>query len=316
MNINEFQRLEDLRSYAAEHLPQMIRERLSDRQILDVFARNSYKNNGTVRLGITVVSEQKLSPCIYIEPYIPPDPAVFQQEGVWDKIADRLALDFRYALDALEPNPEELYQEKDISERLILRAVNHDRNEKLISMYPHRDYLNLSILMEWETTCGGRTGYIYITDQVLEVWGSSFDELYEVALKNTMRKYPGRFEPLGDVLKDILGEDPGTFLREDGSIGLNSPFYYLGTTRVMQGAVALIYPGILKEVYRTIGEPFYVIPSSVNELLVLPCSFEKDRAYLNNLVWEVNTYVLDRSEILSDVMYVYDPESEELEIIE
>ena len=322
MNISEFRKQTRIRDYVKTNLPDMIRERLSDLNISEVYAKESDKNNGSVMLGITVVPDgQNLAPCIYVEPYIPPDPAAFEQEGVWEKIADRLSADFRYALDAIEPNPEELYLLKDIPERLVLKAVNHDRNEKILSMYPHRDVLNLSVLLEWEVTCGGRVGYIHVSEEILTLWGKTFDEMYDIALENTMRKYPERIEPLEDVLKDFLGECAFGLAGSAGSVPrekspcFKSPFYYLGTTRALQGVVVLLYPGILKKAYEIVGEPFFVIPSSINELLILPCSYEPDHKHLDNLVWEVNTYVLDREEVLSDELYVYDPEEDTLKVI-
>ena len=332
MNVEEFQRQKKIREFAKEHLPEMVRQRLTDRSISEVYSKESVKNNGEVYLGITVVpAGQEIAPCIYVESYIPPDPAVFQQEGVWEKVADRMAFDFRYALDTVEPKAEELFLEKDIKDKLILKVVNRDRNDKLLSMYPHKDFLDLSVLLEWEVTCGGRIGYIHISDAILQNWGQSFDEMYQVALENTMRKYPGKVEPLENVLRELIGDDnsicPHGILGasdsgassetagEETLSDFKSPFYYLGTSRSVQGVVVLLYPEMMKEVYRKIKEPFYVLPSSVNELLVLPCSFEPRHDRLKNLVWEVNTYVLDRADILSDLLYVYDPESDELKVL-
>ena len=307
MNIDEFQRNTSLRRFVEEKLPDMIRDRLSDCRIESVYARNTRKNNGQVLLGLYVQSEDRdLAPCIYVEPYIPPDPSILKEEGIWDRIADRIAGDFRYALDVIEPKTEELYRPEDVSEHLILKLINRQKNEELLQNYPYRSFLDLAVLLEWEVICGRRKGMIHISQEVLDSWGRSFDEMYEIALANTMRKYPLRIAPLGCILADL---SEGRFPNEE------SPFYYVGTVRGLQGGVAILYPGLLKEVYRQIGEAYYLIPSSINELLALPCSYDSDQVHLMNLVWDVNTFVLDRADILSDSLYLYHPEEDRLEMI-
>ena len=307
MNIDEFNRMPRIRQTAAEVLPDLIRERLSDLEPEDVYTRETIRNNGQQLLGISVVpKDSDISPCIYVESYIPPDPSILEQEGIWDRIADHISEDFRYALDVVEPQPEDLFRPEDIEEHLVLKLVNYQWNEEFLKGYPHKIYQDLAALLEWEVVCGKRQGTIHITNDILHRWGKTFDEMYEVALSNTMRKYPGRIAPLSDILEEYTG----------GSLeNVDSPFYYIGTERSIQGCVAMLYPGLLREVYQQMGEPYYLIPSSINELLALPVSFDSDPEKLKELIWEVNTYMVERTEVLSNVLYIYRPELDDLEII-
>ena len=306
MKVDEFQKQESIRRFAMEQLPDMIKERLADLSPESVYARESIKNNGKVLLGITVVPKDRdMAPCIYVERYIPPDPSRFLQEGVWERIADKMAGDFRYALNLMEPEGESLFLPEDIPEKLVLDVVNLEKNRNSIGDQPYREYMDLAILMRWETICGGRTGKIPVTREILEEWGRSYDELYDIALKNTVRKYPGRIAPL----EEILNEYSHGLIRD-----LESPFYYIGNESGLRGVAAILYPGLLRSLYDRIGAPYYVIPSSINELLALPVSFEPDRERLDGLIWEVNTYMLDRSEILSDSLYQYQPDIDQLVI--
>ncbi len=307
MNVDEFQKQESIRRFAMEQLPHMIEERLSDYDLESVYARESTRNNGRVLVGITVSPRgREMAPCIYVEPYLPPDPSRFLQKGTWERVADRLAADFRYALDMLEPEGEPIFLAEEIPEKLILDVVNLEKNSEVLKEQPHREFLDLAIVMQWLVTCGGRTGRIPVTHDILEEWGRSFDDLYDTALENTIRRYPGRLDPLGEVVSEM----------SHGLVSdMPNPMYYIGTQHGLQGVAAILYPGLLHSLYERLGEAYYVIPSSVNELLALPVSMEPDPERLDNLIWEVNTYMLDRSEVLSDSLYLYSPESDSLEIL-
>jgi len=308
MNVGEFNRLTEVRRFAAERLPDMIRERLSDRAIECVYAKDAYRNNGQRLLGISVVETGlDFSPCIYVEPYIPPDPSVLQQRGVWGRIADRLADDFRFALDASEPVPEDVFRLEEAEEHLILKVVNRERNKLLRERFPHKDVLDLTVLLEWEVFCGKRRGLIHVSKNALEQWDRSFDEMFEIALANTMKRYPERIEPLGDLLMEMAKRLPVT--------GGSSPFYFVGTNWFLQGSVVMVYPGIFRRIYEAIGEAYYLIPSSIHELLALPLSFDTDLQRVKDITWEINTYLLEPSEVLSDSVYLYHPETDFLEII-
>ncbi len=307
MNVDELQRHKDIRNDAKNRLPDMIRERLGDYQLESVYAHDVMKNNSQVLLGVTVVpKEQDMAPCIYVEPYLPPDPARFSDERIWDGIAERMARDFRYALEVIEPDQVELFDENGLEEKLILELISRDRNRELLENGVYKEYLDLAAVLRWEMICGGRIGSVSVSKPVFRKWGRSLDELYQIALRNTMRKYPLRIEPLRDVIEDLSqGLLPST----------DSPFFYVGTERGIQGSIAILYPGALREIYRRIGEEYYIIPSSINELLALPAQDVAGLEYLKDLISEINSNMLERTEVLTDALYVYRPDLDELEIV-
>ena len=90
----------------------------------------------------------------------------------------------------------------------------------------------------------------------------------------------------------------------------------------------MIYPGIGKRIYETVGEAYYLIPSSMDELLAIPVGFASDPEQeegsgeespadrLKEIIQEVNTEVLNRTEILSDSLYYYSVEEDRFEIVQ
>lgn len=81
------------------------------------------------------------------------------------------------------------------------------------------------------------------------------------------------------------------------------------------GAAVLFYPGVMEKIASVLGCPYYVLPSSVHELMIIPESAEPDVQKMKETVREANTSVVDRSEILSDNIFYYDTEKCELVIV-
>ena len=332
---------EDIACMIREKLPEMLKDRMIlkdpglDPKTLKFSTQELVKNNGTKLIGIQMEKEgENLSPCIYLERYLPDQVSALHDEELWEQVADRLVSDFQYAAEIVSPTvcPEnaatsrEMFRKEEIPDHLVLSLVNRKMNSDALKNAPYRSFLDLAIIMEWEIRCGGRRGCMRVSNELFAFWGMTFDELYDMALENTMRKYPERIEKLEEVIRDVLSDhcnpDPCPFLPT------SSPFYYCGTGNGLSGSVAMIYPGFGKRIHEIIGEDYYLVPSSVDELLAIPVRFEADdesdadpdvgspAERLKEIIREVNTEVLNRTDVLSDSLYRYSATNDCFEIVE
>ena len=71
---------------------------------------------------------------------------------------------------------------------------------------------------------------------------------------------------------------------------------------------------VLKDFADRLKEGFYIIPSSVHEVIMIPESWIEDPAELGFMVREVNEKAVPSDEILSDSVYHYDMEKNCLEL--
>ena len=82
----------------------------------------------------------------------------------------------------------------------------------------------------------------------------------------------------------------------------------VATTRgSVHGAAVLMYPGFLKAVSERIGS-FYILPSSVHEILLIPEQDAPKAEDLNLMVYSVNRAEVIPEERLSDIAYHFDAE--------
>ena len=68
----------------------------------------------------------------------------------------------------------------------------------------------------------------------------------------------------------------------------------------------MTYTGILRDLADKFDENLAVIPSSVHEVLVLPCASIDELGAITNMVKQVNVESVKPGDVLSDHAYFYD----------
>ena len=130
------------------------------------------------------------------------------------------------------------------------------------------------------------------------------DEVFEKAIKNTMVNYPAVLHDLGESV--IQGTEDCENLLElpSGRAPAGAgPGFVLTNSRFFWGAGALFYPGIMDRIREVLGGDFYVLPSSVHELILIKVE-DQDPQELADLVRSANRSVVKDSEILADDLYI------------
>lgn len=146
---------------------------------------------------------------------------------------------------------------------------------------------------------------------MVEALGYDIDRLFEDALNGSIENRPAHLSYILDVLTgekaEDLFEEGQTFDREKGLLVLT-------TEDRMCGAAALYYPGIQEAIAQFVGEDYYVIPSSVHEVLIYPADGEMRAEELAGMVKMVNqAEVLPEEQLGNRVLY-YDAESKDLSV--
>ena len=82
--------------------------------------------------------------------------------------------------------------------------------------------------------------------------------------------------------------------------------YILTNEERLNGANALVCPQVLQDAYETLGEPYYVLPSSTHEVLLVKESEGFSPEELRNMVSEVNISTVSPEDLLSFKIFRYD----------
>lgn len=93
-------------------------------------------------------------------------------------------------------------------------------------------------------------------------------------------------------------------LQENGEAIREESNMYVFTSRDKQyGAIGFVNKEKLKEFAERIGKSFYILPSLVHELLLLPERIGLNAEKLKQMVCEVNRTQVAEEEVLSDSVY-------------
>lgn len=165
---------------------------------------------------------------------------------------------------------------------------NLDENVEVDSEKPYADNISKLILM--------------INDDAMKKY-----EITEEELKKNVKGFDDyKLVRLSDLLYGLVGQMPGerADLPYDLS-GMNEIFVVFGKDG-MSGANVLMDDKVLGEIEDRMGEGFYVLPSSVYEVLIVPKSFGADERMLRTMVREVNAEAVAEKEQLSDSIFKYE----------
>ena len=85
--------------------------------------------------------------------------------------------------------------------------------------------------------------------------------------------------------------------------------YVLTNECGINGAAYITYKEILEEFSQNKSKEYYIIPSSIHELILIPKEMEEDTDSLKMFIKEVNKHAIPKIDFLSDNLYFYNREN-------
>ncbi|SDB12941.1 DUF5688 family protein [Butyrivibrio sp. INlla16] len=224
------------------------------------------------------------------------------------------------ASDALQNTPQfDITEFKDydtMKDTLAIEVVSAERNKELLETVPHREIEDMAVVYRF--VLGGTdngVGSILVTNQMLDNYGISADKLHEDALKNAPEIRPLVIEGMAEVLAKQMGVDDLDLL------GLNIPpeqeqMFVASVEGNVHGAGVLAYQNFMDQAAERARGSFFILPSSIHEVLIIPDNGCFDTKSLENMVKEVNATTVDIKDQLTDHVYHYDAEAKVFELAE
>ena len=77
----------------------------------------------------------------------------------------------------------------------------------------------------------------------------------------------------------------------------------------------MIYPGVLEKMAGECGQSFYILPSSVHEVIFLRDIGAGSESALRKMIMEINRTQVAPEEVLSDQLYYYDVLEKQIKIV-
>lgn len=133
---------------------------------------------------------------------------------------------------------------------------------------------------------------ILVRNRTMAMWDIELESLYETALKNTMEQTPARVISLDDM----IDYGPEKSKRPEEVSYENGKTYILGNSGTVGGAAAMLYPGVLQTIAENSSSNLFIVPSSINEVLVISDDGKADSQSLQYMLMEANMGMVPRKE--------------------
>lgn len=285
------------------------------------------KNNGVELDSILIMKEgENIIPSIYLNDYY--------EEYRGGKTVEMIAREVIAGYYQCMAGKDAFVPELDVSlsnfkEKIFYRLVSFKENQKMMKNVPYIPFLDLAItfycLVEKREEA---IGTLQITNNLLKEWEIGKAELFKLAMENTPKLFPVKIRTMDAIVGEMLQRDVEEltkYYRRNG-VGEETledarncckmimenleknreiPIYVMSNTSGINGAAAILYENVLEDFAASCQSDFYVLPSSIHEILLIPCNSNFSEEELRDMVCEVNETQVPQEDILSNEVYIY-----------
>ncbi len=245
-----------------------------------------YKNNEKLS-SLIILNEDGVNPTFYLE----------KMSGTPEKIAREI---ISMVIANSAPRPKEDFINKIQDKEYVLNhlracVVSTKGNEEFLEPLVKVNYKDLGLTLYYRIMF--KDASIVLTKAIADQIG-----IDKIDIENNIDLSDYKMFSIAEVIGESLKKQ-GTpdFVIEE--MEQQNPMKIISNTEKLYGSGIIAYPSKLKEIVGM--EKFYVLPSSVHEIIVLPMDgFEPN--FLRKMVCDINRDEVAPSDRLSDNIFVYD----------
>lgn len=265
-------------------------EALEDVEKVEV--RDIQKNNGVTLTGVIPhTANTNIYPTFYAEDYY----ADYTKRQDLETTMQELRESYEKHRMSSKFDIDSTLDFEKVEGKIYPRIANYEKNREELKNLPHRRvedlviYYVISLSEMVEGVATTKVNY-----PLLDKWGVTEEDLYSTSIRN-LDKVGFKIQSLAEFIPIPINE-------------VEDPQLYVVTTdNMLHGSCAILNTDLLDEAKNRIGD-FYIIPSSIHEILLTPISNGVEAVDLANLIKEVNSTQVDTVDQLSDTLYMYDGE--------
>lgn len=265
------------------------------------------KNNDECLLGITIrEKDSNIAPNVYVNDYyneymkekITVDEVVLSVQQIYNsacKSSDVLGVDIDTFL-----NKEKLL------DKAIIKLLGKESNKEFLKDAVYKTVLDDLAAVVYIYVGSNNSGIMTskLQQKHFEQLGISLDELFDVAIANTVENFPATVKTMFDTIADMV---------EDEILCEEIPMFVATNNLGISGATVCLYPKLLADFCKKYGfENLYILPSSINEVIMIADTVDNDIECLKHMVEEVNSTVVDAKDVLSNSVYFYESASDSI----
>ncbi len=253
-----------------------------------------WKNNGTSYEGLVIEKlEEELSQVVSLDNCYED----FRAGISVQEISEQILKEYRKAAGNVSLlSQQDIWSYERVKDRLYVEMVNRKWNEQYLEHKYYVPFLDLAVVYYIDTQLDYKDAPEHrgtaVTKDIFKIWSVEPEVIWKQVLENMGK------ESLFLML--VVTEEENSLMTFEDAFQKN------------QGALALLQKSILDEAKKKLEEPFYILPVSIFELMIVPESQADEVEEMKKAIIESNRE-MPVEYLLSNNVYYYG-EKEEVEI--
>jgi len=203
-----------------------------------------------------------------------------------------------------------------MKDKISMEVVAADRNADLLAKVPHQEMEDMAVVYRFvvESDEAGRAT-ILVTNELLNKMGVTPEQLHADALENAPELRPVVIKGMSEVMVDMMGPGAAEMFGID-EFPQDEMMYVATVPDKISGAGVIAYQEFMDQAAERLGGDFFILPSSVHEVLLVKDDGNANFRDLKAMVEEVNATQVAPEEKLTDSVYNYDSKEHIFELAE
>ncbi|MBR5897138.1 MAG: hypothetical protein IKZ39_05930 [Lachnospiraceae bacterium] len=199
--------------------------------------------------------------------------------------------------------------------KLAIEVVSAEANKEMLESVPHKDLEDMAIVYRFVLSSGddGRQSVV-VTNQMLENFGITAEQLHADAMEIAPQLKPVEIKGMSEVLAELMGVEEAEMMGIGPVAPEDEQMYVASVPDKVHGAGVLAYEEFMDKAAERAGGDFYILPSSIHEVLIVPDNGQMDFKSLEDMVKEVNATQVAPQDKLTDSVYHYDSKDKIFEL--
>ena len=193
--------------------------------------------------------------------------------------------------------------------KLSMEVVSAEKNAELLESIPHERMEDMAVVYRFvlDQTDSGN-GTILVTNQLLDQYGITKELLRADAMENASEIRPSEIRGMSEVMSELAPGMIPEVAPEDEQM------FVATVPNKIHGAGVIAYPNFMEDAAQKMGGDFFVLPSSIHEVLLVKDNGQVAAKELENMVKEVNATQVEPADQLTDHVYHYDSQNHIFEL--
>ena len=290
-----------------------IKERLEDAGIDANITTNTVKKLNESYEAITITpNDSNMGMNLPIEKFF----EAYDDGRSYDEVIDKAMEVIENGMDARPDfNIDDLTDYSKMKETLAMEVVSAEANKEMLETVPHKMMEDMAVVYRFVLSSDedGRAS-VLVTNQMIENMGITAEQLHADAMENAPQIKPAEIKGMTEVLAELMGVEQAEMMGIGPVAPEDEQMYVASVPDKVHGAGVLAYENFMDQAAERAGGDFFILPSSIHEILIVPDNGQMDLKSLEDMVKEVNATQVAPQDKLTDSVYHYDSKEKIFEL--